>query len=75
MQTFNFFSVRFENIVRKALSPVLMCLDSFSLELVILYQSILWTLKKPSENIVLKEENAGNQHFLLFPLCFLLYQG
>ena len=24
-----------------------------------------------SENIVGKGENAGNQHFLLFPLCFL----
>ena len=23
------------------------------------------------ENIVGKEENAGNQHFLLFPQCFL----
>ena len=27
--------------------------------------------KKPSENIVGKGENAGNQHFLLFPQCFL----
>ena len=26
--------------------------------------------KKPFENIVGKEENAGNQHFLLFPQCF-----
>ena len=26
---------------------------------------------KPSENIVGKGENAGNQHFLLFPQCFL----
>ena len=25
---------------------------------------------KPLENIVGKGENAGNQHFLLFPLCF-----
>ena len=24
---------------------------------------------KPFENIVGKEENAGNQHFLLFPQC------
>ena len=30
--------------------------------------------KKPFENIVGKGENAGNQHFLLFPKCFLLYQ-
>ena len=27
--------------------------------------------KKGFENIVEKEENAGNQHFLLFPQCFL----
>ena len=31
--------------------------------------------KKTFENIVVKGENACNQHFLLFPLCFLLYQG
>ena len=29
--------------------------------------------KKPFENIVGKEENAGNQHFLLFPHCFLTF--
>ena len=29
--------------------------------------------KKPFENIVRKGENAGNQHFLLFPQCFLLF--
>ena len=27
--------------------------------------------KRPFENIVGKGENAGNQHFLLFPQCFL----
>ena len=27
--------------------------------------------KKPFENIVGKGENAGNQHFLIFPQCFL----
>ena len=27
--------------------------------------------KKAFENIVGKRENAGNQHFLLFPQCFL----
>ena len=32
-------------------------------------------MKKHFENIVGKEENAGgNQHFLLFPQCFLPYQ-
>ena len=28
----------------------------------------------PFENIVGKEENAGNHHFLLFPQCFLPYK-
>ena len=36
---------------------------------------LLTTLgKKPFENIVGKGENAGNQHFLLLPQCFQLYQ-
>ena len=30
--------------------------------------------KKPFENIVGKGENAGNQHFLIFPQCFLPFQ-
>ena len=30
--------------------------------------------KMPFENIVGKEENGGNQHFLLFPQCFLSYE-
>ena len=30
---------------------------------------------KAFENIVGKGENAGDQHFLLFPQCFRLYQG
>ena len=30
--------------------------------------------KRAFENIVGKGENAGNQHFLLFPQCFLPYQ-
>ena len=35
---------------------------------------VLMTLrKKPFENIVGKEGNAGNQHFLLFPQCFLTH--
>ena len=29
--------------------------------------------KNPLENIVGKGENAGNQHFLLFPQCFLSF--
>ena len=31
-------------------------------------------MKKALENTVGKGENAGNQHFLLFPQCFPLYQ-
>ena len=32
------------------------------------------TLKKKAyENMVGKGENTGNQHFLLFPQCFLLF--
>ena len=30
--------------------------------------------KRPFENIAGKGENAGHQHFLLFPQCFLLFQ-
>ena len=34
----------------------------------------LTTLKKKAfEYIVGKEENAGNQHFLVFPQCFLSF--
>ena len=29
--------------------------------------------KKAPESIVGKGDNAGNQHFLLFPQCFLLF--
>ena len=29
--------------------------------------------KESLENIVRKGENAGNQHFVLFPQCFLLF--
>ena len=37
---------------------------------------LLTTLRKKSfENIVGKGENAGNQHFLLFPQCFLPCQN
>ena len=36
---------------------------------------LLTTLSKEVfENILGKGENAGNQHFLLFPKCFLAYQ-
>ena len=36
---------------------------------------VLETLgKTPFENIVGKGENAGKQHFLLYPQCFLSFQ-
>ena len=39
------------------------------------HHSDLTTLKKKaSENTVEKEENAGNQHFLLFPVFLLYYK-
>ena len=31
-------------------------------------------MQEPFENIVVKEENAGYQYFLLFPKCFQTYQ-
>ena len=38
------------------------------------YPVLTTFLKKAFENIVGKGENAGHQHFFLFPLCFLFYQ-
>ena len=38
-----------------------------------LYQLLLTLKKKPFEYIVEKEENAGNQHFLLFPQCLFFF--
>ena len=37
-------------------------------------QLLMALYKTPIENIMGKGENAGDQHFLLFPQCFLLYQ-
>ena len=34
------------------------------------YTQVLTTKKKAFKNNVEKGENAGNQHFLLFPQCF-----
>ena len=38
------------------------------------FQLLTTLSKKPLENIEGKRENAGNQHFLLFPQCFQPYQ-
>ena len=47
---------------------------SWGRELTNIRSRLLTTVrKKPFENIMGKEENAGTQHFLLFPQCFLLY--
>ena len=35
------------------------------------YPLLTTLIKKAFKNIVEKGENAGNQHFLLFPQCFL----
>ena len=44
--------------------------------LILYHTSRLLTPKKQAfENIVGKGENAINQHFLLFPQCFLLLPG
>ena len=43
-------------------------------ELFTTYSRLLTSLgKKPFENIEGKGENAGYQHFLIFPQCFLPY--
>ena len=46
--------------------------STIRLKLFITQSRLLTTLrKKPFETIVGRGENAGNQHFLLFPQCFL----
>ena len=48
---------------------------TFSLQTCTAYCQLLTTFEKMHfENIVAKGENADNQHFLLFPQCFLPYQ-
>ena len=47
-------------------------LSQCSFQLFTRQSRLLTTLeKKPFENIAGEGENAGNQHFLLFPQCFL----
>ena len=46
-----------------------------TIELFITQSRFLMTFaKKPFENMEGKGENAGNQHFILFPPCFQPYQ-
>ena len=55
------------------LSPLmiaLFCIYSFTTQ----FRLLMALKKKAFENIVGKGENADNQHFLLFPQCFLRYQ-
>ena len=51
-------------------------LSSHSIFELFTFQSqLITTLTKNAwENTVGKGEDAGNQHFLLFPQCFLFYQ-
>ena len=56
--------------------PFLICDASLVSDVYTRYQfQVLTTPRtKPLKNIVEKGENAGNQHFLLFPQCFLYIQ-
>ena len=47
----------------------------FSFYTIWLLASLTTLRTRAFENIVRKGENVGNDHFLLFPLCFLLYVG
>ena len=64
-------------IIAKCIDPCQSALKPFfysvcSIQPFTTQSPLLMTLaKKPFENIVGKGENAGNQHFLLFPQCFL----
>ena len=50
----------------------------YHLEMLLILYHTIPTFNYPKnralENTVGKGENAGNQHFLLFPQCFPLYQ-
>ena len=53
---------------------VLLSANAFNLDQskILMFGKELMTLRKIAfENIIGKGENAGNQHFLLFPLCLL----
>ena len=56
-------------LIYKKIKIIMHCTISLLFNL----QSLLLTplRKKPFENTIGKGENAGNQHFLLFPQCFL----
>ena len=64
--------MNFNNLMQKALSKTLwICRNSKHLQMTKL--NVIQKLKfifERSENIVGKGENAGYQHFLLFPPCF-----
>ena len=66
------------HILSLSTSPKISCLVKFvdnSPTSIFTTQSLLLTHleKKAFENIVGKGENAGNQHFLLSPQCFLIF--
>ena len=46
-------------------------IQKYSMNCLTVYRLLTTLNKRPLENTVRKGENAGNQHFLLFPQCFL----
>ena len=65
-----FYCLLSTNMVNKTLYRILQSAKRFTTQ-----SRLLTTLKKTlSKIIVEKGENAGNQHFLLFPQCFLPIQ-
>ena len=56
----------FKRLVSQGRQKVSLCGNGLNI-----YHTILTQWKRPFENIVGKGENAGNQHFHLFPPCFL----
>ena len=53
---------------------IMIAIPHFFLKLFTTQSRLLTILRKRAfENIVGKGENAGDQHFLLFPQCFLPY--
>ena len=64
-----FFSTMFPNVVF-ILAKIRIACNKYTTR----FQVLKTLLKMSLENIVRKGENAGNQHCLLFPQCFLSFQ-
>ena len=74
-QKFNIFLGLKEDIMGKGEMVVLSIFSCFYNRLLLTVYNTIQTFNDPEteafENIVEKGENAGHQHFLLFPQCFL----